>query len=39
VHERGLEVAPEAAEPGGRPPAVDGDFPVLAPYQHIRVLD
>jgi len=39
VHERGLALAPEAAEPDGRPLAVDGDFLVLAPYQHIWVLD
>jgi amylosucrase len=39
VHERGLTLAPEAAEPDGRPLAVDGDFLVLAPYQHIWVLD
>ena len=39
VHERGLTLAPQAAEPDGRPLAVDGDFLVLAPYQHIWVLD
>jgi amylosucrase len=39
VHERGLTLAPEAAEADGRPLAVDGDFLVLAPYQHIWVLD
>jgi amylosucrase len=39
VHERGLEVTPQAAEPDGRPLAVDGDFLILAPYQHIWVLD
>jgi amylosucrase len=39
VHERGLELAPEAAEADGRPLAVDGDYLVLAPYQHIWVLD
>ena len=33
VHDRGLAIAPAAAEPDGRPLASTGDFLELAPYQ------
>jgi amylosucrase len=33
--DRGFALSPEAAEPDGRPLRVEGDYVVLAPYQHL----
>jgi amylosucrase len=35
AHERGFALGPECAAPDGRPLQVEGDFVVLAPYQHL----
>jgi amylosucrase len=35
VHERGLELTADAAQPDGRPAVVEGDVLVLEPYQHL----
>jgi len=37
ARDRGFAVAGDAAEPDGRPLRVEGDFVVLAPYQHLWV--
>jgi amylosucrase len=35
ARDRGFAIAPESAEPDGRPLRREGDFVVLAPYQHL----
>jgi amylosucrase len=35
ARDRGFAIAGDAAEPDGRPLQVEGDFVVLAPYQHL----
>jgi amylosucrase len=35
AHGRGFALGPECAAPDGRPLQVEGDFVVLAPYQHL----
>jgi amylosucrase len=37
AHDRGFAVTDAAAEPDGRPLRTEGDFVVLAPYQHLWV--
>jgi hypothetical protein len=35
ARDRGFTLSAAAAEPDGRPLRADGDFVVLAPYQHL----
>jgi amylosucrase len=39
VHERGLELTQDAAQPDGRPMVLQGDTLVLEPYQHLWLRD